>query len=248
MSIPKRKPRRWYDFIVLKVIPPLSALVIKLLMLSCRVVKEEGREKSEKVLFESGGKVVYASWHQRIPYHLHHLGSRHVRTMISLSRDGEYTARTAAWLGFKSARGSSTRRGSGALKEIVQRIREGDSGGMLPDGPQGPARKAKMGAVIIARDAEAPLFPILWGADRCWVLNSWDRMLIPKPFARIALCYAEPILVPSTATGEKLETYRHLLEERLNQAARWCDEQFGVERPWRKVPKPGTPEIGPLTE
>jgi lysophospholipid acyltransferase (LPLAT)-like uncharacterized protein len=247
VSIPKRKPLRWYDFILLRIIPPLSALVIKLLMLSCRVVKEEGRDKSERVLSESRGKAVYASWHQRIPYHLHHLGSRHVRTMISLSRDGEYTARTAAWLGFKSARGSSTRRGSGALKEIIQRIGEGDSGGMLPDGPQGPAREAKMGAVIIARDAEAPLFPVMWGADRCWVLNSWDRMLIPKPFARIALFYAEPIWVPSTATGEELETYRNLLEERLNQAARWCDEQFGVERPWRKVTKPETPEIGPLT-
>ena len=247
MSIPKRKPRRWYDFILLRAIPPLSALVIKLLMISCRVVKEEGRAKSEKVLSESGRKPIYTSWHQRIPYLLHHLGSRHVTTMISLSRDGEYTARTAAWLGIKSARGSSTRRGLGALKEMVKRIKEGDSGVMLLDGPQGPARKAKIGTVIIARDAEVPVFPVLWGADRCWVLNSWDRMLIPMPFARIALFYAEPIWVPSTATGQELETYRHLLEERLNQGARWCDEQFGVERPWRKVTKPETPEIGPLT-
>jgi hypothetical protein len=58
--------------------------------------------------------------------------------------------------------------------------------------------------------------------------------------------YTEPILVPPKAQGDELETYRKLFEERLNQGALWCDEQFGQERPWRKVKKEGKPEIGPL--
>jgi hypothetical protein len=77
-------------------------------------------------------------------------------------------------------------------------------------------------------------------------MNSWDRYLIPKPFARVALFFTEPILIPTTAKGEELESYRKFFEERMNQGARWCDEQFGPERPWRKVKKEGTPEIGPL--
>jgi hypothetical protein len=87
---------------------------------------------------------------------------------------------------------------------------------------------------------------MLWGADRCWLLNTWDRYLIPKPFARVVVYYCEPIRIPRSAKGEELEEYRRLFEERLNQGTRWCDEQFGPERPWRKVKEKGLPEVGPL--
>ncbi len=246
MNSRKRNPFRWYDIILLRVIPPLAALLIKVLMLSCRVAKVAGMEKVREAVSRSGGGAVYATWHQRMSYHFHHFGSRHVTVMISQSKDGEYAVRIASWLGFKNVRGSSTRGGSKALKELVQRIREGEIGGMLADGPQGPARVAKMGSVIMARDAEVPLVPVLWGADRCWTFNSWDRYLVPKPFARVVIYYAEPIRVPRSAEGEALEEYRRLFEERLNEGARWCDEQFGPERPWRKTTEKGEPEIGPV--
>jgi lysophospholipid acyltransferase (LPLAT)-like uncharacterized protein len=236
----------WYDVILLRVIPPLAALLIKLLVLSCRVVRVEGEEQKRESVGRSGGGAVYVSWHQRMSYQLPHFGSRHVTTMISQSRDGEYAARIAEWLGLKSVRGSSTQGGFGALKELVQRIRNGEVGGMLADGPVGPARVAKIGSLIIARDAEVPLIGVHWGADRCWVLNSWDRNLIPKPFARVAILYSEPIWVQRKARGEELEAYRKLFEQRMNQGARWCDEQFGPERPWRKVKEEGIPEIGPI--
>jgi len=78
------------------------------------------------------------------------------------------------------------------------------------------------------------------------MFNSWDRYLVPKPFARVAMYYGEPIWVPRDAKGEKLDEYRRLFEERLNEGARWCDERFGKERPWRKVTEQGMTEIGPL--
>jgi len=211
---------RWYDPFFLRIIPPLAALLIKLLMLSCRVIKVEGQERMQQALERSGGKVVY--------------------------RDGEYTARLAKWLGFKNVRGSSTRGGSTALKKMTRKIMEGEPGGVLADGPLGPARVAKAGSVFIARNAEAPLIPVLWGADRCWMLNTWDRYLVPKPFARVVFCYAEPIWVPHSANGEEFETYRSLFEKRMNLATRWCDEHFGLERPWRNVKKKGEPRVGPL--
>ena len=246
MNSRERNPLRWYDIILLRVIPPLAALLIKALMLSCRVVKVVGMEKVREANSRSGGSAVYATWHQRMPYHFHHFGSRHVTMMISQSKDGEYAVRIASWLGFKNVRGSSTRGGSKALRDLVQRIREGEIGGMLADGPQGPARVAKMGSIIMARDAEVPLVPVLWGADRCWIFNSWDRYLVPKPFARVVIYYAEPIRVPRSAEGEALEEYRRLFEERLNEGARWCDEQFGPERPWRKTTEKGMSEIRPV--
>jgi hypothetical protein len=239
---------RWYDPIMLRIIPPLAALLIKLLMLSCRVVKVEGLDRERDALLRSGGRALYAAWHQRMSYLSHYFGSRHLTIMVSRSRDGEYASRTAAWLGFKNIRGSSSRGGLGAVKEIVKKVGEGEACGILADGPQGPARVAKLGSMVIARKAEAPLIALLWGADRCWIFNSWDRYLVPKPFARMVIFFSEPVWIPPSAKGKQLEEYRRLFEERLNQGTRWCDEQFGTERPWRKVTEEGMPEVGPLKE
>jgi lysophospholipid acyltransferase (LPLAT)-like uncharacterized protein len=175
-------------------------------------------------------------------------GSHHVTTMVSRSRDGEYVARLAEWLGFRTVRGSSSRGGARATRELVRRIRNGELGGMLADGPQGPARVAKPGTLMIARDGGVPIVPVLWGADRCWTFNSWDRYLLPKPFAKVVVCAAEPLWIPEGAGGESLEQYRLILEERMNEATRWCDEQFGAERPWRKPTEESMPETGPVVK
>ncbi len=86
----------------------------------------------------------------------------------------------------------------------------------------------------------------IWGADRCWILNSWDRYLIPKPFARVVICYTEPIWIPRSANGDELEDYRRQLENSMNRATGWYDAFFDQERPWRKIKKMGTPEFGPV--
>jgi hypothetical protein len=238
---------RWVDAFLMGTLPPFAGMLIKLLLRSCRVVKTEGLERHDEATGRSGGGAVYVTWHQRMSYFFYFGGSHHVTTMVSRSRDGEYAARLAACLGFRTVRGSSSRGGTTAVRELTQRIREGELGGMLADGPQGPPRVAKMGSVMIARNAGVPIIPVLWGADRCWMFNSWDRYLVPKPFAKIVLLAADPLWIPQTVRGDDLEPYRLLLEERLNQGTRWCDEQLGSERPWRKVTEEGLPEVGPAS-
>ncbi len=231
----KKSMLRWYDHLLLRIIPPLAALLIKSLMLSCRCVHVEGQQEAEDAIKKADGRAVYITWHQRMSYHFHYFGSRHVTMMISQSRDGEYAARVAKWLGFKNVRGSSTRGGSQAMRRLIREIKRGETGGMLADGPLGPPRVAKIGSVIIAKETGAPMIPVLWGTDRCWVLNTWDRYLIPKPFAKIAIRYEKPIWVPAEADNrDHLETYRLLLEKELNEGTHWCDQYFGVERPWKK--------------
>jgi len=241
-----KSPLRWYDPILLKILPPVAMLLIKLLLFSCRVIKVEGRQKEIDALAKSQGRAVYATWHQRVIFHARHLAHKNLTVMVSQSRDGEYATRLLNLFGHKNVRGSSTRGGSQALKELTQKIKEGGRGGILADGPLGPARVAKIGAVIMAHEAQVPLIPLIWGVDRCWILNSWDRFLVPKPFARIVICYTEPIWIPPSVGGKELEDYRRLLEERLNQGTRWCDTHFGTERPWRKVKEKGQTEVGPL--
>jgi lysophospholipid acyltransferase (LPLAT)-like uncharacterized protein len=245
MKFSDLKRFRGVDAFLMAVLPALAALAIKTLLFTCRVVKNEGMERHDEAIRRSGGGGVYVTWHQRMSYFFYFGGSHHVTTMVSRSRDGEYVARLASRLGFRTVRGSSSRGGARAVRELIRRIREGELGGMLADGPQGPPRVAKPGTLIIARDSRVPIIPVLWGADRCWTFNSWDRYLLPKPFARIVLFAAEPLWIPENAGGKDLEGYRLLLEERMNQGTRWCDEQFGAQRPWRKATEEGMPETGP---
>ena len=228
------KKSKWYDPILFWILIPIFSLFVRLLFLSCRVVRLEGIENEKKAIDISGDRVIYASWHQRLLYHAHRLRKRRIRVMISQSRDGEYIARLENWLGLKAVRGSSTRGGVDALKDLVRKMRDGANGGMIPDGPTGPPRETKIGTIILARMTGAPIIPISWGADRCWIFNSWDRFMIPKPFARISYYYGEPILVPHSTKVPDMEGYRKLLDERLNDITRRCDEIFGEVRPFHK--------------
>lgn len=238
---------RWYDPFTFYILLPLITSLLKLLLLSYRLIRVEGVDLEKKALEMSSGKAVYCSWHQRLVFHPWYLSKRGVTVMVSQSRDGEFAARFINALGLGDVRGSSTRGGLGALIKLKQKILAGETnGGMVVDGPLGPPRVAKMGAVLLAKSSGAPLMPIMWGTDRSWVLNSWDRFIIPKPFAKIVYCHTEPIWVPESASDDELEIYRKQLEESLNRAARWCDEQFGEEKPWRKVKKDGIPETGPV--
>jgi len=223
---PIKSKYKWYDPILFWILIPLFSVLVRLLFLSCRVVRIEGSENERKAIDMSGDKVIYASWHQRLFYHVHRLRRRRITVMISQSRDGEYIARLINWLGLKDVRGSSTRGGVDALKDLVRRMKNGANGGMIPDGPTGPAREAKIGTIILARMTGAPIVPLAWGADRCWVFNSWDRFMIPKPFARISYCYGEPIVVPHSARTPEMEEYRKLLDERLNKITSQCDGVF----------------------
>jgi len=241
-----KSPLRWYDPILLIIVPPVITWVVKLLLYSCRIIKVEGRERVKEVLTQSKGKAVYATWHQRVIFQGRHLAHSNITLMVSQSRDGEYAIRFVSLFGHANVRGSSTRGGSLALKELTKIIKEGGRGGILADGPLGPARVAKIGAVIMAHEAQVPLITVTYGADRCWIINSWDRFMMPKPFARITIYYPEPILISPSADSKELEDYRRLLEERLNQGTSWCDAQFGLERPWRKVKEKGQREVGPL--
>lgn len=244
-----RKIPGQYDTIILYILFPVVKLLLRLLLYSYRLIKVEGAQLEKKALEKSGGKAVYCTWHQRLVFHPRYLSKKNVTVMISQSRDGEFAARLIKALGLKDVRGSSTRGGRVALKTLTQMIVDGKTnGGMVVDGPLGPARVVKMGAVILAKNSRAPVIPLMWSADKCWVLNSWDRFIIPKPFAKIVYCICEPIWVPDNAEGDELEYYRKLLEDRLNASARWCDEQYGDEKPWRKIKDGVTPDTGPIDE
>jgi len=156
-----------------------------------RVVNEEHLNE----LRASGRPFIYSLWHGHLlPLLWHHRGSG-VAILISEHRDGELIARAAQWLGYRLIRGSTTRGAERALLSLVRELKGGRQVAITPDGPRGPARTFAPGALIAAQRSGAPILPVAASADRAWRLKSWDRFVIPKPFARVTVAYGAPTTV-----------------------------------------------------
>ena len=144
-------------------------------------------------LNDAGQPFVYVTWHgQLLPLVWAHRGQQ-IAAMISEHRDGELIARVANAIGYRTVRGSTTRGGARALVAACEEIEAGHSVAVTVDGPRGPAGSVAPGAVVISGRTGAPMVPTTVAASRAWRLNSWDRFMIPKPFARVVIAYGEPL-------------------------------------------------------
>ena len=138
--------------------------------------------------------------------------------MISKSRDGEIVAYATEQLGFRTVRGSARRGGASATLELIDRIRQGESGVITIDGPRGPKHIVKKGIVEIAKITGAPIVPMtFYGGKRGFFkFKTWDDFCYPVPFKRLINIYGEPIYVPSDADDEKIEEIRKQVEDELH--------------------------------
>jgi len=153
----------------------------------------------------SGRPFIWSLWHgQLLPLLWHHRREK-VSILISEHRDGELIAQTAQWLGYGLIRGSTTRGGERALLSLVRELEAGREVAITPDGPKGPARTFAPGALIAAQRSSSPILPVAASVDRAWRLGSWDRFVIPKPFARITVAYGPATMVdaPSARAAAK---------------------------------------------
>jgi len=161
---------------------------------------------------------IFSLWHGHLlPLLWHHRGSD-VAILISEHRDGELIARTAQWLGYRLIRGSTTKGAERALLSLVRELKSGHEVAVTPDGPRGPARTFAPGALIAAQRSGAPILPIAASADRAWRLKSWDRFVIPKPFARITVAYGPPTTIEAP-TARAAATEGPRVEALMNEAA-----------------------------
>ena len=146
----------------------------------------------------AGRQPIMAFWHGRILPATLFFRDRGIVVMISRNFDGEWITRAIERFGYDTARGSTTRGGSRALVQMRRALTAGKPVGFALDGPRGPARVAQAGAVFLAGATGYPILPFHFEASAAWTLKSWDRTLIPKPFATLALTVGEPIRVPDT--------------------------------------------------
>jgi lysophospholipid acyltransferase (LPLAT)-like uncharacterized protein len=167
--------------------------------------------------------VIYAFWHNRILaitaafLRVYPRGRRGVLVLTSASKDGMWLGELAGRLGMGSVRGSSSRRGATAMRELLDRVAEGYDIAITPDGPRGPRYEMGSGLVYLAQKAGLPVIPCharFHGAIR---LKTWDRFAIPRPFARLDVTLGEALRV--TSDDADFEAERKRIESVLRAEA-----------------------------
>ena len=213
------------DRLLLALAPPLGSWAVRLLAATLRLAREE---EHARPFWGRRAPVIYAIWHGRILLIPWLYGRAHpVNVMASRSRDGELVARFVRRFGFKTVRGSTTRGGSDALRRLARLLRWGQEVAVVPDGPLGPRGVVQSGVIALARITGAPILPLAFSASPAWRLRSWDEFLIPKPFARAAVCFAPPLWVPAGADRAQQEALRKELEGRLSELTSRADRLVG---------------------
>lgn len=160
---------------------------------------------------------IWCFWHRSVIPAGYRFRGKQVAVMISQSFDGEYIARILKKLGFRPVRGSSSRGAVGALIGMRQELEAGHPAVFTIDGPRGPRYVAKSGPVLLAKKTGQSVNCFYIAAERAWILNSWDQMIIPKPFSRACAYFSSPMNVPAGATEEQMSALHQQMQETLER-------------------------------
>ncbi len=200
---PFREWRRRQAYRFLPVFPPLGFLLIKGISLTLRV-RFVGESPILKML-DSNTPFVVTVFHGRQFIAVHHLRKWPITTLTSISYMGEIQARIFNMFGCKTIKGSSSRGGARALAEMIGFVRQGRVGIFAVDGPRGPYREVKPGAVFVAKKLGIPIIPMSTSAWPSIVMKStWDRYLLPMPFSKATLYFGEPIFLDRDFAEESI--------------------------------------------
>ncbi len=158
-------------------------------------------------------KVIYAFWHRNMLPLLYLHRNEGAVILISSSKDGEIIAGPAKLLGYQTARGSSSRKGSSATRELIKLGNKHDMA-ITPDGPKGPSEEIKDGVLFLSYFTKLPIVPVAVDINREKVFNSWDRFRFPYLFSKINVTYGDPISIGSKdEIGEKREQLQNRFKE-----------------------------------
>lgn len=207
---------------------PAQRLVARLIHGLVRVLTATMRfrwERDPAFLRPEGRPYLFCTWHNRLPLaplmyeqYVRRTGAPpRLAAMVSASRDGAMMARVLELFGIEPVRGSSSRRGTEALKESADLSRSGRDLALASDGPRGPVYVAKPGIVVLAQMTGRPVVPVSYVLNWKITLRSWDRFEIPVPFATCVFRVGNPVEVPRHYRDEDRERVRQELEAELRR-------------------------------
>jgi lysophospholipid acyltransferase (LPLAT)-like uncharacterized protein len=197
----------------------LIAFGFRLLQLWARTLRFEIEDRAGVVGRPVTENYIGALWHNRLlvfPFVLRRfLPQRHGAALISASRDGDLIADVVQRFGYDVIRGSSSRLGASALLHLTGVLMSGSDVVITPDGPLGPAYELGPGIIFLAQKSGAAVVPMNLEYSHCWRLGSWDRFIVPRPFAKVRVLINRPYRVTVTTTPEEFESERVSLQNAM---------------------------------
>ena len=169
---------------------------------------------------------VYVFWHRSVFSATWYYRKRRIAVMTSSSFDGEYIARIIEKFGYKAVRGSSSRGAVRALLGMHTEVEEGHTVAFTIDGPKGPLYVAKPGPVLLARNTQVPIMPFYIAVEEGWVLKSWDKFVIPKPFSRAHVRVGRFIHVLKGTGSEQSQQLHAEMQAGLDRVRQYAEAQF----------------------
>ncbi len=214
-----------------RILAPIVLGILRLLWISWRftITDEQeiaslAAEKKPVIVTFWHGELAVGSWYLR---RLERLGLKLV-FLVSPSKDGEFVMRLLERIGGVAVRGSATRSGVKALKGLYRAMtRDAGSPVVLPDGPQGPNRECKEGAILLSQMANVPIVPIAIDARPAWRLRTWDRLLVPPPFSRVSIVVGKAFTASKEEGNPSPAQQRDHLQGVLDELSRRAHAQLG---------------------
>jgi lysophospholipid acyltransferase (LPLAT)-like uncharacterized protein len=172
---------------------------------------------------QTGERYLYAFFHEVMFFPAYFWAWPEMQILISDHRDGELITQVVQRLGFGVVRGSTTRGGARALREMTRRVDRGHLC-VTPDGPKGPRRHVHQGLAYLSSKTGLPIVGAGMAFSNPWRAKSWDQFAVPRPFGKAACVVPEAVIVPPDANREQLEAYRAEVERRMNVATDEAEE------------------------
>jgi lysophospholipid acyltransferase (LPLAT)-like uncharacterized protein len=160
-------------------------------------------------------------WHNRLlflpPVFRLCFPSRRSVGLISASRDGDFVSILVERSGYGTVRGSTSRKGVIALRQLVDALAAGSNVLITPDGPRGPLYEVSPGIVFVAQKSGAAIVPMHLEYSSSWRLKNWDRFFVPKPFSTMRIIFGAPQRVQRTTGPEEFEQERLRIQNAMMQ-------------------------------
>lgn len=218
--------KRVTDWLLFNVVTFIAAGVIRLLYATLRV--EFIGEQQVKAIWADKNAVILSFWHDQLILMVKGYRGPGAKIMISASKDGELIARVMSYFGQGAVRGSSSRGARAALKQMIELGKAPYDLVFTPDGPRGPRHEAKPGVGQLARLSGRPVVPMAFVCSSGHRFASWDRFLLPFPFARAVYAFGSPLRFESE---EDVASFCARLQQAMNdntQRAATRLEEYGV--------------------
>lgn len=163
--------------------------------------------------------LIYAFWHNAQVFLAYAHRGENVHVIVSQSKDGEYIAQVMNRLKLDAVRGSTSKGGMQALRQLVSYLKKGEQAAFTPDGPRGPVYMVQGGVVSAAQLSGAPIIPMHAASRRKLTFRSWDQFVVPLPFSTHLVAHGEPFVLPrEMGMEEAKEIVKHAMDQNRDGA------------------------------